>query len=291
MGVHFGTRRLNTQALFERLFASLPEGIVVVDGGGRIVEANPQMELLFGYENCELIGKPIEVLIPERFRSVHAELMAAYHSQPSTRSMGAALELYGRRKDASEFPADIMLTPVEIGEERLVLGIVRDVSERKRLEQWMLQLALSDPLTSLGNYRRLQEAFETETKWCQRTGRSCALLLLDLDGLKQINDAHGHLVGSRALCRVADVLRAECRSIDTPARHGGDEFAVLLPDTEAAGAQNLAWRLATQLANDGGVPSVSFSYGVALYSSDGETLDQLLKAADDVLYRMKRSKH
>jgi diguanylate cyclase (GGDEF)-like protein/PAS domain S-box-containing protein len=284
------TRLLDNEALYEKLFASLPDGIVVVDIDGRILQANPQIESLFGYARSELLGNPVEILVPERFRSVHTEQRHAYGAQPSMRSMGAGLELFGRRKDGSEFPVDIMLLPVEIAEERVVLGVVRDITERKRLEQGIRQLASSDPLTGLGNYRRLREAFETEAKWFQRAGRACALLLLDLDGLKKINDTHGHLAGSRALCRLADVIRAECRSIDTPARHGGDEFAVILPDTSAEGANNLASRLAERLANDGGEIPVSFSYGVGVYARDGETLDQLLAAADVELYAMKRAK-
>lgn len=283
--------RLNSQALFEKLFVSLPDGIVVFDDEGHITEANPQVESLFGYTCGELLSKPVEILIPERLRSIHAGHRHFYSQQPHQRAMGAGLELYGRRKDGSEFPVDIMLVPVEIAEEQLVLAVIRDITEQKQLEHWMLQLALSDPLTGLGNYRRLHEAFVTATNWSQRMSRHFALLMLDVDDLKKINDTHGHHAGSRALCRVAEALRAECRAIDTPARHGGDEFAVILPDTDHEGARNLALRLASRIANDGEKPPASFSYGVGVYPPDGQTLDQLLVKADEYLYAMKRSKH
>jgi len=290
MDVPDKAQHLDTQRLFENIFASSPDAIVVVDREGCILEANPQIESLFGYACSELLGSPMEILIPERFRPVHATHLSDYCNQPRMRPMGTGRELYGRRKDGSEFPVDIMLGPVEATKGRLVLGVIRDITERKRLEEEMRQLVLSDPLTGLGNYRRLQEAFETETKWFQRTSRSAALLLLDADGLKKINDAHGHLVGSRALCRLADALRAECRAIDTAVRHGGDEFAVILPDTNAEGGRSLACRIANRLANDGEDPPVSFSYGVGVYPHDGKTLDQLLTAADRALYDMKKSK-
>lgn len=278
---------LNSRALLEKLFVCLPDGIVVVDSEGRIAEANPRMESLFGYTCSELLGNPIEILVPERLRSTHSGLRRAYADQPHLRPMGAGLELYGRRKDGSEFPVDIMLVPVEIAEERFVLGVIRDITERKQMEHWMLQLALTDPLTGLGNYRRLHEAFVTATNWSQRMGRPFALLMLDVDSLKKINDTHGHQAGSRALCRVGEALRAECRAIDTSARYGGDEFAVIMPDTDDEGARNLALRVASRIANDGEKPPVSFSYGVGGYPRDGQKLDQLLEVADGDLYAMK----
>lgn len=282
--------RLDSQALGEKLLNSLPDGIVAVDAAGCIAVANPQMERLFGYACSELLGQPVEILVPERFRSNHKEFRRDYTDHPHARAMGAGLDLCGRRKDGSEFPVDIMLVPVEIAEERLVLGVIRDITERKQMEQWMLRLALTDPLTGLGNFRRLHETFVTAAKLSQRSGRPCALLVLDLDGLKKINDTYGHAVGSRALCRVAEALRAECRVIDTSARHGGDEFAVVMPDTDAEGARNLAGRLASRVEQDGENPPVAFSYGLGAYPRDGQTLDQLLAVADRALYMMKGSK-
>ena len=123
----------------------------------------------------------------------------------------------------------------------------------------------------------------------KRTGRPFALLLLDLDGLKKINDAQGHLAGSRALCRLANVLRLHCRAIDIAARHGGDEFAVILPETAMEAAQQVARRISERLANDGEQPPLSVSIGAASYPQDGETIDQLLGAADRALYKVKAS--
>ncbi len=284
------TVQLDTRTFFEKLFTSLPDAIVVVDNEGRIAEANPQTESLFGYACSELLGSPIEILIPERFRSSHAGHRGGFGKHPHIRPMGAGLELLGRRKDGSEFPVDIMLSPMETERGRHVLCVIRDMTVQKRLETDLRRLVSSDPLTGLGNYRRLEEAFDTERKWFQRTGRSCALLLLDVDGLKKINDTFGHLAGSRALCRLGDALRAECRAVDTAVRHGGDEFAVILPDTKADGAQSLARRVAGRLASDADNP-LCFSYGVAVYPQDGQTLHQLLSFADRPLYEMKKSKN
>jgi len=150
------------------------------------------------------------------------------------------------------------------------------------------RLAVTDSLTGLVNYRRLVEVLDGEIERAKRTGRNFALVLFDLDGLKKINDQFGHPTGTRALCRVAAVLRAHSRAIDTSARHGGDEFALVLPETAAPGAEEVALRICDRVAQDGETPPISISTGFAVYPQDGETIEKLLSAADQALYRMKR---
>jgi diguanylate cyclase (GGDEF)-like protein len=168
------------------------------------------------------------------------------------------------------------------------LALAAEVSERKRADERVQQLVATDPLTGLANYRRLIEAIELEIKRYGRSGRPFAILLFDLDGLKKVNDTHGHLVGSRALCRLADVLRAHCRQLDTPARFGGDEFAVVLPETTSAQAQQIATRISERITSDGEYPPISAAVGSAVFPDDGESIEKLLSAADQALYGMKR---
>jgi diguanylate cyclase (GGDEF)-like protein len=163
-----------------------------------------------------------------------------------------------------------------------------EVSERRRQEEHARVLAVSDPLTGLANYRLLIDRLSSEIKRYGRDGRPFSVLLLDLDGLKKINDAHGHLVGSRALCRVAEVLRSTCRAVDTPARYGGDEFALVLPGTSSQDARPVARRISQRLAEDLEVPRVSVSIGVAEYPRDGHTIEHILGAADQALYDEKK---
>jgi len=169
------------------------------------------------------------------------------------------------------------------------LALAAEITEHRRADEHVRQLAITDPLTGLANYRRLLEAFNSEIKRYGRTGRSFAVLVLDLDGLKKINDAHGHLVGSRALCRLANILRIHCREIDTAARYGGDEFVLVLPETDSEAAQRVAERISERLKADDEEPSISVSTGTAIYPQDGRTMDELFGAADRALYAAKGS--
>jgi diguanylate cyclase (GGDEF)-like protein len=169
------------------------------------------------------------------------------------------------------------------------LALAAEVTEHRHADEHIRQLAITDPLTGLVNYRRLLDAFHSEIKRYGRTRRSFAVVVLDLDGLKKINDAHGHLVGSRALCRLANILRLHCREIDTAARYGGDEFVLILPETDSEAAQRVAARISERLKNDDEEPAISVSAGTAIYPQDGRTIDELFGAADRTLYAAKDS--
>src|ERR1700686_3367705 len=157
----------------------------------------------------------------------------------------------------------------------------------QRAEDRLRHLAATDALTGLANYRRLNEALESEIKRSERTGRAFAVLIFDLNGMKRINDQHGHPAGNCALCRLADIFRSSCRSIDTAARYGGDEFAIILPETGAREADAVGRRICERLSRDREEPLLSVSVGIAVYPEDGTTIDALFQAADRALYKMK----
>ena len=156
-----------------------------------------------------------------------------------------------------------------------------------KLFEHVRRLASSDPLTGLANYRRIIDTLGNEIERTKRTGRPFSLLLFDLDGLKRINDEYGHAVGSRAICRVADALRLNSRAVDTAGRYGGDEFALILPETEQDAAREVARRICDAIARQEGIPRATASAGAAVYPRDGESVLALVASADRALYEAK----
>jgi diguanylate cyclase (GGDEF)-like protein len=153
--------------------------------------------------------------------------------------------------------------------------LVEDITIERASEDHLRHLA-ADSLTGLANYRTLSETLESEIKRSDRTGRAFAVLILDLNGMKQINESHGRLEGDRALCRLAELFHRSCRSIDTVARYRGDEFAIILPETGAKEADAVGRRICERLSKDREKPLLSVSVGIAVYPDDCATMDAFL---------------
>ncbi len=268
----------------EANFRTLAEAIacaLFISQGKRLQYVNHAAETITGYAREELLSMNFWDL-------VHPDCRELVLKRGGTRHGGARrYEVKILTKNGDERWLDISTAMIEFDGMPASLVSAFDLTERKHAEEKVQLLAVTDPLTGLGNYRRLVEALDAEIKRTGRTGRRFAVLLLDLDQLKKINDRYGHLIGSQALCRLADVLRVFCRSIDTAARYGGDEFALILPETTAAAARLVASRIRSRLATDSLQPLLSASIGVAVYPQNGETIEALLCTADRELYGVK----
>src|SRR5437899_9170611 len=268
----------------EANFRTLAEAIacaVFISQGERLHYVNHAAETITGYVREELLSMTFWDLVHPDCRELVSNREGARHGYAEQ------YEIKILTKNGGERWIDISTATIEFDGMLASLVSVFGVTERKHAEEKVQLLAVTDPLTGLGNYRRFVEALDVEIKRTGRTGRPFAVLLLDLDQLKKINDRYGHLVGSRALCRLGDVLRLSCRAIDTAARYGGDEFAVVLPETAARAAGLVASRIRNRLATDSEQPPLSASIGVAAFPQDGETIEALLQTADRQLYGMK----
>ena len=274
----------HSEARYRALVGNLAYGMCRCSTKGKFLDVNQALVTMLGFQSRkELLAVNLATDILSD-RSKRVQLLGGSNDQDRV----DPLEVDWKRKDGTALK--VRLSGREVtnkGEKDSYEIIVEDVTQQRKLEDHLRQQAAKDPLTGLANYRHLVDTVNTEIKRSERTAREFALLFLDLDGLKRINDTFGHLVGSQALCRLADVLSICSRDIDTSARFGGDEFAVVLPETCRAPAASVARRICDQLANDGKEPKLSVSIGIAVHPHDGQTVDALLSAADTALYSIK----
>ena len=271
-----------------------PNAMLIVGPGGKIVLANAQTERLFGYSREELLGRPVDMLVPERFREVHTRQCAEFFIRPEVRGMGSGRDLVGLRKDGSEVPIEIGLNPVAATEGTFVVASLIDITERKRAEMKLLQDSTRDPLTGLFNRRYMEETLERELHRCGRENLPLSVVFIDVDHFKRFNDAFGHAAGDEALREVGRLLQSGTRQGDVACRYGGEELVLILPGTGLEDVRRRAEELRLKAADlrmtgspqgDGGI---TLSMGVALFPRHGSSAGAILGAADGALYRAKR---
>ena len=260
-------------------------GIYQCDAEGDLLDANQALVTMLGYDSKEqlLEANRASAIIPNLRKN------ACFTAGSGERQQIEPIELEWKRKDGRTLKVRLggRGTFDENGNSAHYEIIAVDITEQRTLEDHLRHQADSDSLTGLANHRRLFEVLQAEICRSKRTGREFSLLLLDLDELKIINDRFGHLAGDRALCRLGQILKDCCRSIDTAARHGGDEFALVLPETGWAAATLVASRICDLLGKDAEEPALSVSVGLASFPKDAATIGTLLYAADKSLYQMK----
>ncbi|MDO9418804.1 putative bifunctional diguanylate cyclase/phosphodiesterase [Pararhizobium sp.] len=264
--------------------------LISIDPTGRIEFVNPSALALFGYSHAEMIGSPIEIIIPERMRGAHSAGLERVAMGGEARLKGKTVEVDARRKDGTEFPIEIAVSTWR-DERGLSAGaIIKDISERRERDTRLMRLAGQDTLTGLHNRHRFTDILKTELE----RGMPMAVMLIDLDGFKDINDTQGHGVGDSLIQAIGVRLPYVLSRNATIARFGGDEFAVLLPDVgdpviAAREALALVRAFEEPFSLGGHMFDLGASIGVALGPAHGDDDEELIASADFALYRAKQA--
>ncbi|MDT8398680.1 MAG: EAL domain-containing protein [Pseudomonadales bacterium] len=273
------------------VFQHSREGMLVTDTSNRIIDANPTFSRVTGYSREEVLGQTPALLKSGRQSDqFYQELWAALHHQGHWSG-----EIWNRRKNGEIYPEWLSINAVynDQGQVERWVSQFSDISDKRDAEQMIWHQANYDVLTGLPNRRMFYDRLDQEIKHAQRTRQGLALLFLDLDHFKEVNDTLGHSVGDMLLRQAAERLRKCLRESDTIARLGGDEFMLILGgrnDASLVGdaAQKVLWTLAEPFHLSGKVAYVSSSIGITLYPEDARDIESLLKNADQAMYRAKR---
>ncbi|NTV72216.1 MAG: EAL domain-containing protein [Azonexaceae bacterium] len=275
------------EAMFQTMMEAAQVGIFVLQDQ-HFKYVNPYLTGLFGYSAEEMVGhmSPLDVVAPELHAFVINQMQAR-----AAGSSGHHYEITAVRKDGSTFPAMVFGSPSVFDGRPASVGTLLDISSQKVAEQRIRELADYDVLTGLPNRRLLRERFVQLLAAAERDKTEIAVIFLDLDHFKRVNDSLGHSVGDELLCEVARRLDSVVRRIDTLARLGGDEFIFAMPGFHTAAAAEVARRLIDVFARPfevaGHELTVTPSLGISIYPHDGQDLETLLKNADTAMYRAK----
>lgn len=275
---------------FAKAFHSAPYGILLTRLRGHpVIEVNREFERMSGWRRDEMLGKTPGELRLWNTEDDRKSFLDAVAEQRPVRN----LELQFRRKDGSFFAGVLSAETVEIGGEACLISSVGDVTEQHRLQEQLRMLASHDALTGLPNRRLFYDRFATALTNAKRNQSKLAVLSLDLDNFKAINDTCGHEAGDTVLVEAARRLSQTLRAIDTVARFGGDEFVILLWEIASSFDTNevalkLLEQFQTPFATSTTAQTLHASVGIALYPDHGTDLETLLRKSDEALYTVKR---
>ena len=304
------TERIKQEERFRVAIEASPAAMIMVDSLGDIVHANLETERLFGYARGELDGQSIDILVPEMERAKHPSYRDDFLENPSARRMGGR-DLHAQKKNGDTFPVEIGLNPIDSMDGMLVICAIVDLTEQKEFEQTMLETsellieankrlyneATVDSLTNIANRRGLYSQIDKYLELSRRSGKPVSILMADIDYFKQYNDEYGHDGGDKTLKVVAETIMDAKRGSDFVARFGGEEFTIVLPDTDQAGVLIVGDKLRKSIEKKSGLErKITMSFGAATIIVDRdapfevESLREfILKQADEALYSSKEN--
>lgn len=270
------------------------DGIVTIDSKGRIQSFNLAAQKIFGYSEEEVLQKNVSILMPSPHREQHDAHMERYLKTGRSHIFGLTREFEGVRHDGKLFPMELAISEIRTGNTRLFTGMIRDISGQKLAQQRIKHLAHFDTLTHLPNRSLFFDRLGQAISVAKRNYRSLAVLFMDLDGFKNVNDTLGHHFGDLLLVKVAERMGMNVRESDTLARLGGDEFTLILNDVQdddavAKVAKKIIESISVPFNLEGHEVSIGVSVGIARYPNDANSSSSLLIAADRAMYAAKES--
>lgn len=279
----------------DAIVESAHDGIIAININRQITFMNMAACKMFGYDSDHQRPRDLDALIPAKFRHRHDVYVEEFRvSQSLSRSMQSRLTVEGLRRDSTVFPLEISISKIAVAGTVEMVAVVRDVSDRSKLMQELTEAASLDHLTGLANKRVFNEELARQVSTANRYQRSLCLIVCDLDHFKRVNDNYGHSSGDQVLKKVAQAISESIRDVDVAARWGGEEFAILLPETKLDGAVTQAERIKDTIQActfwfDDTEVRVSASFGVVEMSNKEQNVGDLFDHADKLLYRAKRA--
>jgi len=287
--IEMNERRIRT------VIESAHDAFVSIDSSGHITAWNRQAEVTFGWSRQEALGQKIDALIiPQRFRDAHKAGMQRFHESGTGPVLNKRVELQGLRKNGEEFPVELTINAIKNASDIEFCAFLHDITERKRAEESMREMAQIDPLTELPNRRLFLDRITHAMARAKRFKNLMVLIYLDIDHFKAINDQHGHGTGDLLLSEVACRLNDSVRQTDTVARLGGDEFVIIIENLQRrADAEEVADKVMGNLRRDvrleNVVCKISASLGCAFYAGEDLSYTTLINLADEALYKAKKA--
>ena len=276
-----------------QILAITDVAVIAINEQDQIIYVNRNTCELFKYQPEELIGKSLNILLPPRYRSSHEKSVKDFlNSDETDRRMSRRGEIFGYTKNGEEFPAQASLSKIITSDGVLMVASLKDVSDKKRMAEELTWKATHDPLTKLPNRSLIKDRIGNALARTLRNNLEIAILFIDLDGFKMINDTYGHEEGDNLLLEVSERLVNAIRPGDTVARFGGDEFIILCEQIrERDEAIRIAGRLVNALRDKIEISDsshyISGSIGIAFGNGFSHTADELLKNADMAMYEAK----
>jgi diguanylate cyclase (GGDEF)-like protein/PAS domain S-box-containing protein len=286
----------NSEQLLRSVLETARDAFVAIDGAGSVLEWNRRAETMFGRRRNDVLGRQLtELVVPEHLRALNPFGLPAAQGAPAADVLGTTIEMIAQRADGSEFPTELTLWPTTSGQSERYNGFIRDITERKHLQDELHAMAFSDALTGLANRAFFCDRLDDALALRGPAAGALVVLFLDVDDFKTINDSLGHAAGDRLLSIASERLLSCVRPGDLVARIAGDEFALLLPDVESlahavAIADRIGHALREPLILEGRKTAISASIGMASSTAERTVgADDMLREADAAMYHAKRS--